>query len=159
MQSGFSYISVHTTLSWQFRSVEILVGNPFDHFEKNFIKSGCSAVGSARSLGLRCRVFESCHSDHRPHYKAIYRLSNAVLLFMNVTINYVPSSTVFGRREVMKDALLWGDLLSTVLVRRFFSGVFFVYCSSIFDKRFMRCSSVSSPIPVPRETRSTDFER
>ncbi len=59
----------------------------------------------------------------------------------------------------MKDALLWGDLLSTVLVRRFFSGVFFVYCGSIFDKRFMRYSSVSSPISVPRETRSTDFER
>ena len=26
--------------------------------------SGCSAVGSARGLGPRCRRFESCHSDH-----------------------------------------------------------------------------------------------
>ena len=27
-------------------------------------ESGCSAVGSARGLGPRCRRFESCHSDH-----------------------------------------------------------------------------------------------
>ena len=26
--------------------------------------SGCSAAGSARGLGPRCRRFESCHSDH-----------------------------------------------------------------------------------------------
>ena len=81
-------------------------------------------------------MFESRHSDHKPHYKAIYRLSNAVLLFMNITISYVPLEYRFGRREVIKDALLWGDLLSTVLVRRFLSGVFFVYCGSIFDKRY-----------------------
>ena len=54
---------------------------------------------------------------------------------MEVTFRY-PLKYRFGRREVMKDALLWGDLLSTVLVRRFFSGVFFVYCGSIFDKRY-----------------------
>ena len=78
--------------------MEVLVGNPFDHivdhFEKNFIKSGCSAVDSAPHLGCGGREFESRHSDHKPHYKAIYRLSNAVLLFMDVTISYVPSSTV-----------------------------------------------------------------
>ena len=27
--------------------------------------SGCSAVGSARALGARCRRFESCHSDQK----------------------------------------------------------------------------------------------
>ena len=27
--------------------------------------SGCSAVGSARGLGPRCRRFESCHSDQK----------------------------------------------------------------------------------------------
>ena len=34
-------------------------------WQKNHIKSGCSAVGSARSLGLRCRRFKSGHSDQR----------------------------------------------------------------------------------------------
>ena len=34
-------------------------------WQKNHIKSGCSAVGSARSLGLRCRRFKSDHSDQR----------------------------------------------------------------------------------------------
>ena len=28
-------------------------------------ESGCSAVGSARGLGPRCRRFESCHSDQK----------------------------------------------------------------------------------------------
>lgn len=32
--------------------------------------------------------------SHKPHYKAIYRLSDAALLFMDVTIRYIPSSTV-----------------------------------------------------------------
>ena len=32
---------------------------------KNQYFSGCSAVGSARALGARCRRFESCHSDHQ----------------------------------------------------------------------------------------------
>lgn len=45
-------------------------------------------------LGCGGREFESRHSDHKPHYKAIYRLSNAVLLFMDVTIRYIPSSTI-----------------------------------------------------------------
>jgi len=80
-------------------------------------------------------------------------------MFYGSNDSSLPLKYRFGRREVTKDALLWGDLLSTVLVRRFFSGIFFVYCGSIFDKRFMRYSSVSSPISVPRETRSTDFER
>lgn len=47
----------------------------------------------------------------------------------------------------------------TILVRRFFSAVFFVLCGSIFDKKFMGYSSVFPSISVPRETRSTDFER
>ena len=34
-------------------------------FCKFNIFSGCSAVGSARALGARCRRFESCHSDQK----------------------------------------------------------------------------------------------
>ena len=42
---------------------------------KNLIfTSGCSAVGSARALGARCRRFESCHSDQR-------RVADATLFF------------------------------------------------------------------------------
>ena len=32
--------------------------------------SGCSAVGSARALGARCRRFESCHSDQKGAFVA-----------------------------------------------------------------------------------------
>ena len=32
---------------------------------QKLIFSGCSAVGSARALGARCRRFESCHSDQK----------------------------------------------------------------------------------------------
>ena len=31
---------------------------------------GCSAVGSARGLGPRCRRFESCHSDQKKNERS-----------------------------------------------------------------------------------------
>ena len=34
-------------------------------------RSGCSAVGSARALGARCRRFESCHSDQKKKKMAL----------------------------------------------------------------------------------------
>ena len=37
----------------------------FDRKIEYFHQSGCGAAGSARSLGLRCRRFESGHSDQK----------------------------------------------------------------------------------------------
>ena len=37
----------------------------FDRKIEYFHPSGCGAAGSARSLGLRCRRFESGHSDQK----------------------------------------------------------------------------------------------
>ena len=42
---------------------------------KILIISGCSAVGSARALGARCRRFESCHSDHKETIILIRKIS------------------------------------------------------------------------------------
>ena len=79
--------------------------------------SGCSAVGSAPHLGCGCRVFESRHSDHKPHYKAIYGSCNAVLILCsNISLPHLQSYH-FGSFEE----------------RPVFSVVFFVYCGSIFE--------------------------
>ena len=36
-------------------------------------ESGCSAVGSARGLGPRCRRFESCHPDQKSAENEVFR--------------------------------------------------------------------------------------
>ena len=47
----------------------------------NLIKlSGCSAVGSARALGARCRRFESCHSDQK---KTVILIQNCSHFFIH----------------------------------------------------------------------------
>ena len=40
----------------------------FDRKIEYFHQSGCGAAGSARSLGLRCRRFESGHSDQKTRF-------------------------------------------------------------------------------------------
>lgn len=53
--------------------------------------SGCSAVGSARALGARCRRFESCHSDQIRPIIWIREVSEWSVLFVNIEFspNYV----------------------------------------------------------------------
>ena len=45
----------------------------FDRKIEYFHPSGCGAVGSARSLGLRCRRFEPCHSDQKSAENEVFR--------------------------------------------------------------------------------------
>ena len=42
-------------------------------YNKTNEKSGCGAAGSARSLGLRCRRFESGHSDQKSAENEVFR--------------------------------------------------------------------------------------
>ena len=45
----------------------------FDRKIEYFHQSGCGAAGSARSLGLRCRRFEPCHSDQKSAENEVFR--------------------------------------------------------------------------------------
>ena len=61
--------------------------------------SGCSAVGSAPHLGCGCRVFESRHSDHKPHYRVFWGLwCGFVFHWCNDSLR--PLKYRSGRREI-----------------------------------------------------------
>ena len=83
--------------------------------------------GRALRSGRRGRVFKSRRLDHKPHYKAVYWLCDAVLIFKAVTFCYVLDYR-FGTREVCTNSRG-----CPVLGRVFCSAVFFVYCGSIFE--------------------------
>ncbi len=115
----------------RFRLVEILVKILFDHLHQNWVKKfinrDVAQFGRALRSGRRGRVFKSRRLDHKPHYKAIYWLCNAVLIFKAVTFCYVLDYR-FGTREVCANSKG-----CPVLGRVFCSAVFFVYCGSIFE--------------------------
>ncbi len=58
----------------------------FDHFHQirgeKLNNRDVAQFGRALRSGRRGRVFKSRRLDHKPHYKAIYGLCNAVLIYM-----------------------------------------------------------------------------
>ena len=53
------------TMFWERFDYATGPGGQSIHLKQELNISGCSAVGSARALGARCRRFESCHSDQK----------------------------------------------------------------------------------------------
>ena len=47
-----------------------------------FVCRGVAQLGRALRSGRRGRGFESRRLDHKPHYKASFRLRDAVLIFI-----------------------------------------------------------------------------
>ena len=93
-----------------------------NHIISKLNTPGCSAVGSARALGARCRRFESCHSDQKrclswtrrasfffwsdSSLRCMLRIPNLVSPMVNVAFR--PKSTVIMiRKSIVKAVLIF----------------------------------------------------